>query len=315
MMMRKFVLFVVALVATVSVACSSPTTPPPSGGSGGPGTPVAVVYSFTVKDGDKKVPLGGVFITTSFGKAGVTDASGTVSFESTTPGFGLEMAPSGFLKRETSQTGNAAVSQEILLWPISGEQEALWIKQIVYNDPSASSNAGLEPLARLMGPAYYVHPEGMPQVQIDRLKFAASKLQAVIGYPVGVGRTPTLGSAVFQVSIDPSIPAGAQASYSSPGGKITGGWIKFVDDDFSITTAIHEMGHTAGLHHHSYEGAMGFRDSSVLIDFSDWEKFVIKMMYLSRPGTESLHNDKSAILSPASLKFTSGGDKFVISCK
>jgi|SRR3989344_327481 len=266
--------------------------------------PVRVV--FNVLDGIIGQPLANVAVAPSFGGA-VSNGAGQVVMDvpfSQSAKFNLDLTVGEYLVYSSTYTTGRA---EFKMWPTTGAgPDALWIKQAVYCDASASAgNPGLMAMVKWAYPSVTVILASDIEanaviVATHRQAYEQAMVNAVNGQisarVVGASTNPSTTNTV-------PVYAGVKSGMSGLG--LTTWTVKNnlitsvkVEYDTAITasgvTVIHESGHAYGLCHHNGPGVDGVGGISER-DFSGFEKTQMLMMFIRPAGTVWPDNDRSVI--------------------
>lgn len=317
-MSRTIAVVLSALLPACAGGSSSggaPTAPPSAQPSPFPaGTVLTVVSADTSRPvvGASVVVSNRSYATNINGEITLTESAGIDSI--------LDIVADGYLDRQTLLRGPTEV--RFTLWPRAnpvGLSES-FVREIVYSSGLLDSDPANLGIGRLYRPGanrlvVYTPPEVQADsAAIEILREATEHLSAATDKQVVFSlTTDTNAPNMVKVTIDPSrdptcalqpgcVNAGSDRTCDT-NGYIIGGAIIF-DKVLSIHrqgTAIHELGHVFGLGHTTARGVMQgpnpgnpnnqYADPQ-LIDFTEREKLVMKLMLQRRAGQRWPDNDR-----------------------
>ncbi len=291
--------------AVYSVDCTGP--------SGNASATVAVTVVplvrvvFNVLDGIIGQSIGNVAVATLFGNA-VSNGVGQVTMDvpaSQSSRFDLDLMAGGYLVYNTTYMAGRT---EFKMWPMTGAgPDALWIKQAVYCDASASAgNPGLMAMVKWAYPSVTVIlPDELynnPAVlAAHRQAYEQAVASAVNGQVsalvVGFSMNPSLAYTVpVYASVNTAMSGLGTTTWTVKNGLITSAKVEYAGPTTaSGVTVIHESGHVYSLCHHNGPGVDGIG----AFDFSSFETINMLLMRLRPDGPVSIATTRRVIRARA----------------
>ena len=154
----------------------------------------------------------------------------------------------------------------------------------------------------------YVPPDLASPQNLSALRAGAAQVTAMArGYAnvEVVADRPSGGAVVFDVAIDPTIAdrgAAAATERTSENFRVGGGKISYARREYlaDFRIARHELGHALGFNHNPDAGVMNANGGYAFSDFTDAEKYALRVMFVRIPGTD-WQDDQTRALARSSI--------------
>ncbi len=293
--MRRLILLVPLTLAACGGSSSSGPSPIPTSTPTPAGWPAGT--SLAVTSGETGQP-----VTAQVLVSGAPYLGGAVA-----AGAGVQITAAGFIERATVvRTGETALT----LWPDNARLPRAYTKALVFTSSATSDIGSDSPMQRMPSRVRSVSLTLSAEVKADPeavavMQAAVAELSAAFGGRVAYSLDAASADFKISAKVDPADPLCANARGVSrlwvTAGEITRAELVFCSQEYTHAagTAIHELGHTAGLEHSEDRADVMYRSYSAsrVPTFTDRERLVLALMWQRRPGTVWPDNDSGTTAS------------------